>query len=204
MLPTSICETLHCRGSWLFVAGPDKSLWSLMFVSDRGWVHNCLGVSRHDIHLPAFGYSNIARVIASATHQQHTAKARFTMIMGPSFLSATVLCSWEMISKSNVQYWLNIAALLVCQVFYRLAWLGLFHRHFVTLTKHSYKSLTWITLYFKTYHKASAVVDRSFWADEIPTLKRWFNWWPRDTNYPLRFVQLIKFLLELLNWVQYE
>lgn len=86
MLPTSICETLHCRGSWLFVAGPNKSLWSLMFVSDRGWVHNCLGVSRHDIHLPAFGYSNIARVIASATHQQHAAKARFTMIMGPSFL----------------------------------------------------------------------------------------------------------------------
>lgn len=53
MSPT-VCETLHCRGSGLLVAGPDKSLWSLMFVSDRGWVHNRLGAKRHDIHLSCY------------------------------------------------------------------------------------------------------------------------------------------------------
>lgn len=85
--PTSICETLHCRGSWTLVAGPDKSLWSLMFVSDRGWVHNRLETRGHDIHLPAIGSSNTVRVIASARHLQHAAKAHFTKLTCPSFLS---------------------------------------------------------------------------------------------------------------------
>ena len=66
--PTSICETLHCRGSWLLVAGPDKSVWSLMFVRDRGWVHNCREARGHDIRLPAISSSNTVRVTASATH----------------------------------------------------------------------------------------------------------------------------------------
>lgn len=101
--PTSICETLHCRGSWLLVAGPDKSLWSLMFVSDRGWVHNCLEARGHDIHLLAIGSSNTVRVIASATQPQHAAEAHFTKLTCPSFLSATVPCAWEMVSKSKVQ-----------------------------------------------------------------------------------------------------
>ncbi len=90
--PTSICETLHCRGSWLLVAGPDKSLWSLMFVNDRGWVHRSLEARGHDIHLPAISSSNTVRVIASATHLQHVAKAHFTKLtcLSFTFLSCTM------------------------------------------------------------------------------------------------------------------
>ena len=63
MSPPCICETLHCRGSRLLVASPDKSLRGLMFVSDRGWLHNCLEARRHGIHVTAIASSNIVRVM---------------------------------------------------------------------------------------------------------------------------------------------
>lgn len=43
-----------------------------------------------------------ARVIASATHPQHAAKAHFTKLTCPSFLSATVPQAWEMASRFNI------------------------------------------------------------------------------------------------------
>lgn len=102
MSPPSICEALHCRGSWLLVAGPDKSLWSLMFVSDTDWVHNCLKARGHDIHLPAIGSSNTVRVIASATHPEHAAETHFTKLTCPSFLSFCY-CTASLGNYFNVQ-----------------------------------------------------------------------------------------------------
>ena len=105
--PTSICETLHCRGSWLLVAGPDKSLWSLMFVSDRGWVHNRLEARGHDIHLPAISSSNTARVIAFATHPQHAAKAFHRAHMPFLSFCYCTMCLGNGF-KSKVQYWQKV------------------------------------------------------------------------------------------------
>lgn len=110
---SSLCETLHCRGRWLLVAGPDKSLRSLMFVTDRDWVHNRLEAGGHDIHLLAICLSNTVRVIASVTppqpsEQRHISQSSHT----PSFLFATAPHAWEMFSKSKVQYWQKV----LCQM----------------------------------------------------------------------------------------
>lgn len=73
------------------MAGPDKSLWSLVFVNDSDWVHNCLEANRHDIQLPAMGFSNTAWVIPSLTFQQHTAKAPFSLYHVPGKVKNSIL-----------------------------------------------------------------------------------------------------------------
>lgn len=80
------------------IAGAAGCLWqaqiracgALCLSVIEAWVHNSLEARGHDIHLPAISSSNTVRVIASATQPQHAARAHFTKLTCPSFLSATV------------------------------------------------------------------------------------------------------------------
>lgn len=105
-VPPLFFETLHCGGSWLLVAGPDKSLWSLLSVSDRGWAHNRLKEKGHDIHLPDRLLKHCLGYCLVCTQRRHISHSSYA----PSFLSATVPQAWEMASKSKVQYWHTAAS----------------------------------------------------------------------------------------------
>lgn len=72
-----------------YMAGPDKSRWSNMFVSDRGWVHKG---TRHT----SSSYQLLKHGQVYCFCHTAAAKAYFTKLTWPYFLYVTVPWAWEM------------------------------------------------------------------------------------------------------------